>query len=338
VLPHPRRSRFLRHWILAQAAILLLWLPWFPAFVSQAIGVYRRFWLPAPSAGTAVSVIGVLLCDSLPLPLVGTATVSIALAGLVLHGFRQLLHRSACAALLGAVITAPVAGQWLGSLWRPILCARTLIWVSIPLYLLLGIGLSQIGKRSSSRACFAIALGAVLAVNGIALCGYYQHLEKEQWDEAAALVAEHAQPGDLILFNDAWGQIPFDYYLGRQYNPPVVEHGVPEDLFDSGILEPEMTEGDLPRLRALVRGRERVWLIYSHAWYTDPRGLVPSVLEEELIPVNRWGFSGVRVLRYGSGSGGGAENVALGQSPVARSPAAGCRLCAISSDLWYVSC
>ncbi|MGD2143899.1 MAG: glycosyltransferase family 39 protein, partial [Anaerolineae bacterium] len=51
VLPHPRRSRFLRHWILAQAAILLLWLPWFPAFVSQAIGVYRRFWLPAPSAG-----------------------------------------------------------------------------------------------------------------------------------------------------------------------------------------------------------------------------------------------------------------------------------------------
>jgi hypothetical protein len=60
-----------------------------------------------------------------------------------------------------------------------------------------------------------------------------------------------------------------------------------------------MMASDLPRLRAIVQGHERVWLIYSHDWYTDPEGLVPQALEEELDILDRWRFYGLQVQLYG---------------------------------------
>jgi len=59
-----------------------------------------------------------------------------------------------------------------------------------------------------------------------------------------------------------------------------------------------MAASDLPRLRALVQGRERVWLVYSHDWYTDPEGLIPWVLEEELDLRGRCDFVGLQVRLY----------------------------------------
>jgi hypothetical protein len=100
------------------------------------------------------------------------------------------------------------------------------------------------------------------------------------------------------LFNATWTQIPFDYYFYRLYNRPVAEHGAPVDLFDRGVLEPKMAQSDVPRLRTLVRGRERVWLIYSHDWYTDPQGLIPHVLADTLEPLGWWQFRGVQIGLY----------------------------------------
>jgi hypothetical protein len=67
-------------------------------------------------------------------------------------------------------------------------------------------------------------------------------------------------------------EIPFDYYFKpfeEQYLIQVEKLGVPEDLFESGILEPKMTDNDIPRLISLLRGHDRVWLVYSHDSYTD---------------------------------------------------------------------
>ena len=138
----------------------------------------------------------------------------------------------------------------------------------------------------------------VLTVNGLSLREYYDHFEKEQWDDAAKFVAEQVEPDDLILFNATWVQIPFDFYF-RFHNRPVAEHGVPVDLFDRGILEPKMAASDLPHLRSLIRGHERVWLVYSHDWYTDPEGLIPPALDEELDRLDQWGFYGLQVQLYG---------------------------------------
>ncbi len=277
-------------------APLLLWLPWLVPFIRQATGVYRRFWLPAPTWESVVGVIGAFLCDFLPWSLPGVCVVSVALAALALMGLARLRQKPIRAALLTIAFVTPIGGELLVSLWRPIFYARTLIWASLPLYVLMAVGLASWRRRS--RLLIA-ALIALLAVNGLALRNYYRTFEKEAWDEAAALVADHIQPDDLLLFNATWGQIPFDYYFSRLYNQPVDARGAPVDLFDRGVLEPQMTEEDVPRLQSIVRDRERVWMVYSHDWYTDPQGLIPVTLDEELDRRRRWDFRGLRVSLWG---------------------------------------
>jgi len=285
---------FLRNWLLAQVGVFLLWSPWLVAFVVQSLGVYGEFWIQPPTWQTVVDTVKTFLSGFLPPQVRWPEVVWGLYAALVLLGLVRFRRRPARVALLLVIFVTPFVGEWLVSLRRPIFYDRTLIWASLPLYLLLAAGMRQLRYWSYVLAVVLM----VLTVNTLSLREYYTHFEKEQWDDAAAFVAERVEPDDLILFNATWVQIPFDFYF-RFHNRPVAEHGVPVDLFDRGILEPKMAEGDLPRLRALTRGHERVWLVYSHDWYTDPRGLIPPALEEELDLLDWWGFYGLQVRLYG---------------------------------------
>ena len=59
------------------------------------------------------------------------------------------------------------------------------------------------------------------------------YFQKEEWDKAAAYVAQQVQPGDLVLFNATWVQIPFEYYF-RHFETGAELRGVPVDLFIAG--------------------------------------------------------------------------------------------------------
>ena len=85
----------------------------------------------------------------------------------------------------------------------------------------------------------------------------------------------------------------------EQYAIQVVKQGVPLDLFDSGILEPKMTDADIPKLISLVSGHDRVWLVYSHDSYTDPRGLIPQTLASIKKLIRTREFYGGQVQLYG---------------------------------------
>jgi len=284
----------LRNWLLAQGGTFLLWSPWLVAFFVQAAGVYREFWIPQPTFKTVVETVKTFLSAFLP-GRIEWADVIWAVYGLVgLLGFVHFRKRVAHLALLLTLFLTPFIGELLVSLRRPLFYDRTLIWASIPLYLLLAAGLNQLRYRPYILVGAAI----LVTVNGLSLREYYAHFEKEQWDDAAAYVGQRVENEDLILFNATWVQIPFDFYF-RYLNRPVAEHGVPVDLFDRGILEPKMAASDLPRLRGLIRGRDRVWLIYSHNWYTDPQSLIPKALEEELKQLERRRFYGLEVRLYG---------------------------------------
>ncbi len=282
-----------RNWLWAQAGILLLWSPWIPVAVYQAWGVYREFWIPAPTAATVWWTLQTFFSAHFPAiwpwseALWGGYLLLLGLGGVHLRG------RPARLVLLLALWLTPFVGELLVSLRRPIFYDRTLLWASIPVYLLLALGVVRLRSRARVLAVLALLIG----VNGLSLHQYYRHFQKEQWREAAAYVAQEVQDGDLLLFHGTWVQIPFDYYF-QAYDRPVVRHGVPVDLFDRGVLEPKMTREDLPRLRERIRGFERVWLIYSHDWYTDPEGLIPRTLDQELELVERRRFYGLEVRLY----------------------------------------
>lgn len=142
-----------------------------------------------------------------------------------------------------------------------------------------------------------VGLLFIIGVHGVALYNYYINFEKEEWATAAAYVAEHVAPGELILFNATWVQLPFQYYF-RHYEQSAVLHGLPVDLFDRGVLEPKMSADDLPYMRTLLADQGSVWLIYSHDWYTDPEGIIPRELGAQMTLVEERSLRGLSVMYY----------------------------------------
>jgi hypothetical protein len=186
----------------------------------------------------------------------------------------------------------PFAGELAVSLVRPIFSDRTLIGASLPIYVLWATGIVR-WRRSVQAGLLLLLLAGESAV----LVSHFQLSRKEEWREAAAYVARQLEPGDLLLFNATWVQIPFDYYF-EQSALTAERRGVPVDLFDAGLLEPIMAAQDLPRLTELIAGRSRVWLIYSHDWYTDPHKLIPTHLQKNLDWVKRRSFYGLELRLY----------------------------------------
>jgi hypothetical protein len=143
----------------------------------------------------------------------------------------------------------------------------------------------------------------ILGANYLFSAGdYYRFMQKEDWSNPAGYVANFVEKDDLILFNSAMVQIPFDYYFKAyetQYSIRVEKHGVP-DMFDSGIPEPRMTNSDIPGLISLLSGHNRVWLVYSHASYTDPKGVIPETLASQMKLIQTRDFNGGQVQLYGT--------------------------------------
>ncbi len=148
-------------------------------------------------------------------------------------------------------------------------------------------------------AAQTIAIILVVALSWLSLSNYYFYFQKEDWAKAADYVAHNVAPGDVILFNATWVQLPFEYYF-RHYNTGAELRGLPVDLFDRGVLEPKMAETDVPYMHNLLAGRSHVWLVYSHDWYTDPNKIIPRDLDKLLHQTERRTFIGLQVVHYES--------------------------------------
>jgi hypothetical protein len=101
-------------------------------------------------------------------------------------------------------------------------------------------------------------------------------VQKEDWSTAAGYVANFAQKDDLVPFNSNFVEIPFDHYFKTYedlYSIQVEKQGVPLDLFDSGILEPKMTDSDIPLIHC-SRGRV--------CWFTVITGMIKGIVAQTL--------------------------------------------------------
>jgi hypothetical protein len=290
VLPGLHRPHFWRQWWLGQLAVLLLWLPWGPAFLAQARAVDADFWIALPTAWRVWEGFNTLAAAHVPAwwpfaTLWGWVGVGAALVGLV-----RLGPRNPRTWLLAALWLLPPLLEVLVSVRRPIFHEHTLIWTLIPYAVLVGAGAAS-RPRMAWRAA-AVALLIAYHVPG--LYGYFVEFQKEPWEQAAAYVADRALPGDLVLFHATWAQLTFDAYYPADA-PEILRAGVPSELFASGAIEPRMTVADLPHLSGLLAGRERVWLVYTHWWYTDPDGLLPAALGQFGRTVDRAEWMGIEV-------------------------------------------
>lgn len=287
----------LGNWVKAQLAILLLWSPWLVFFMKQASAVEQRFWISEPTWDAVLRVILAFLNPAAYLPAHYIRVIWTVYLLVLALGVLYFRKKFAPFLWLAALFAIPFLGELLVSLRRPIFSERTLIWTTIPLYLALAAGITQL----RFRPLMILVLGALSAINLFSAADYYRFYQKEDWQTAAGYVANFAEKDDLLLFNSNFVVIPFNYYFRSyedRYHIQVEKQGVPRDLFDDGILEPAMTADDIPALVAVLRGHDRVWLVYSHELYTDPLGLIPETLAAQKRLIRTREFYGGRVQLY----------------------------------------
>lgn len=306
---HPR---FARQWLLAQAAVFVLWLPWLWPFVQQSIGVDSEFWIAPPTRDSIRWTFHNFNFFYLPkwVPFYGWwGRVYWAIAALAVVWIWRTPRR---VLLLWAIFLLPPILSLLVSLRRPIFYDRTLIWITLPYAILLALGVDWLAQtarvllrkvallRPLQRFWNPLTYAPLLLVvvlSGSALHNYYNYFDKEEWDVAAAHVAARMQPEDLVLFNATWVQIPFEYYL-RHFDREPRLRGLPVDLFDRGVLEPKMSGADLGYMRELIANEQDLWLVYSHDWYTDEEQIILRELDRSMRRVEGREFVGLRVFRY----------------------------------------
>ncbi len=295
-LPALQAPSFL-NWLIAQIGILVLWSPWIRSFIQQAGRVFQEFWLPKPGLSTIVQALKTLVNEAAPgqpsqVILLWILYAVVFCVGLV--AFRKKISQFV---FLAALIVIPFLGELIVSIWQPVFLDQTLIWASIPLFLLLAAGIAQLRYR----LVIILVLGILGTYNLFSVSDYFRFTQKDDWSNPAGFIARFVQKDDLILFNAPKTQIPFDYYFRvweEQYSIQVEKHGAPVDLFASGVLEPKMTESDIPRLLSLLNGRKTVWLVNSHNTITDPLGLIPQTLASKMSLVYTRDFNGVQVQIY----------------------------------------
>jgi hypothetical protein len=300
--PPGMQATSLGNWVKSQIAIFLLWSPWIVAFIQQVNRVYQEFWVPKPTWGSVTWVLGSFLNEDWlirPSQVLLSWILYTLVLCLGLVYFRKNLVRFL---FLAALFAIPFLGELIVSIRRPIFLDRTLIWITIPLFLVVAAGIAQL----RFRVLIILVLGILATNNLFSASDYYKFIPNEDWKSATSDVVAFAEKGDLVLFNAGWIQIPFDYYF-KTFNPysnqvqnfmQVEKHGVPVDMFDRGILEPKMTYSDVPGLISMLQGHKRVWLVYSHYSYTDPLGLVPQTLASQMKLIREDDYYGVRVLLY----------------------------------------
>ena len=220
----------------ALGGIALLYLPWLPSSASQASHLRQYFWIARPTARTVLDTFDYLSSAFLLTPTpwhsgLDTwpgALIYLTYLGLLVLGSWQLVrHRTQWTPIIFLLLGVPIAAEFAVSFVRPIYLNRTLLVVAAPLFLVYGAGAS--GHRRMLRWVGSLLLVIGLCCNVVSLTNLYGKAQKEEWRQAAKLVAARAQPGDVIFFDQAHVQPPFDYYFHQQ-ETIIEEYGYPYEF------------------------------------------------------------------------------------------------------------
>ena len=247
--------------VAAWAVALAAWWPWTQ---SPAFGSFVRL---LTDSGNYVAVlftqrlhISPSVLGAAPIWLGLGAAVGLALLAVLYRLLRMMHEREAWARLRRSRVLPYVAGACFALLLfyfvvpRAYTAKRQLLLL-VP-YLLIAFAWCWPWGRHRRLLGIVAALSLALALVNVVL------VPKNQWREAAAYIAAHAQPDDLVLLTPRYMTAPYDLYA-------------PANLARAGL----PFAFDTAALGALEVGHERIWVV-SDPFDADPAGHLQQWLSE----------------------------------------------------------
>ncbi len=296
-----------RRWIGASVSLACLTLPYLPLLLWQAPQVFRVRETGFYPYGLGQMVEILFTGWSLGVTSQGWPWGALLMAALITWGLagRWLLpptqSRSGESREYVAVTTwlvAPLLGVWLISLRQPLFTDRYLIWSAPAFYLLVAVGLAPIWRWGEvGRWATVLVVSILFAFNTINLWHQATTPIKSDFRAAAAHVAAHYSPDELILFQIPHGRYTFDYYF-----PTALSYHWREGLYtnyrapDGSYLTDEARIAhDLETATAEYRA---VWLVATETAMWDERGLVQAWLADGGELAHEAHFTRVDVYQY----------------------------------------
>ncbi len=297
-------ARPLAHWLLAQAAVLLLYLPWLPTALRQVTG-----W-PSPAETTPF------------LPALAATWRWLNFGPAIETG--EVIVPLLTAALLATTGLLSLASGWLGKpdRWNRWNAAWLALWLGLPLISILGLGLYReaylkfllvvtpaaglliacgllaplSGPRNSSRLrvyvlrTVQLAAALLLLVPSVrALSNYYTDptFARDDYRSIAEYIEAMGRPGDSVLLNAPGQQEVFGYYYGGQLPVYPLPQGRP--------LDPAATEAELV---ALSHPGGRVFVVLWATDESDPERFVEGWLDTHAYKALDSWYGNVRLVVY----------------------------------------
>jgi len=306
--------------VLTNVLIGMIYLPWVPTLLSQMRWARANFPGAPPGIWDAVYILATQVAGK-PFPLatlfstigfdalawpkvVGLVVVSLGAISIACAASRREWQKIVIA--LGLYGMIPIALGFMRSRTStPIFIARIFIGssaiipllASIPLAAAIESGVARLGARLSTAALVIVSILSVFAISSLA--------PNENWRAAYQYVKSHG--GDdqtLLVFVGSEGELPFDYYAGRDGSSPKwARTGCPQGYFES---DPPVnarrvqSDDDLERLKK--RLAERPWkqiaLVSAHNWWADPDHRVPTYLKSACTLQEQKEFSQIGVMLF----------------------------------------
>ena len=206
----------------------------------------------------------------------------VALAGLAV-GVRELWRRGAAGRMVLSILIVPVASAAALALLNVKPFNVRYVAVALPaLVVALAAGVTALGRRRG-----AVLWGALVLLSCVSLGHYYLDptYAKEDVRAAARHVAAREREGDIVLVPVV--RDVFTFYFDGDADQFVLYRG-----------QTASSEKLAARITEAVSGRHRLWFVESRLWHIDPDGRVPRFLDERYGLEERTEYPGVTVSLY----------------------------------------
>jgi mannosyltransferase len=226
---------------------------------------------------------------------VRTACIALFVIFAVL-GLARATSRSAVTVLTWLIL--PVLAVFAISLRAPVFEPRYLLWCAPALYVLVGAGVTEVGKKASEGllvfGCWKLSrLAAIAVLTTISLFGLAAQIAQPIRPDlrgGAAFIRSQLQPDDLLVFQIPYNKHGFVYYLSL-HAPHLTLHIIEAPYTNYGLSQAEVAA----ELRRQLPPNRRVWLIETETGLWDARGLVRQWFDERLSLIERRNFNRVTV-------------------------------------------
>jgi len=249
---------FIESWIVANIFILLIWAWWLTVVLRQT---GANSWISFTTFTDALSILSTVLIEpSREQDYFLQIFKYILFLSLLMIGLWRWRNNLKKLSLVNIFLIGFPFLCFIVSLYRPLFIPRVFLWTTVPLYILVALGISAF--RSRFISIFLLTLILTFQIRGT--LNYYETFKKEPWNQVSSYILSQAKQGDTILMLSTYFSVPFNYYF-RESSINLNQYGLVKDYSAKKYSElNQVSELILGDLNTAISSSNRVFFIRGH--------------------------------------------------------------------------